>query len=82
MNMNPQMTRPVLPWWRVPTMWLVVGGPAIVVLASLSTLGIALRYGDTPLKLEPLPPRVGVAPSAAPMTPADRARNHVVSTVR
>jgi len=34
------------PWWRHPMMWLVVGGPAVVVVAALITAGIAIRYAD------------------------------------
>ena len=33
-----------IPWWRVGMVWLVVGGPLIVVIASLVTTGIAV-YG-------------------------------------
>ena len=29
------------PWWRVGMMWLVVGGPLIVVLASLEGMKVA-----------------------------------------
>jgi hypothetical protein len=47
--MNPETNRPALPWWRVPLVWLVVGGPALVVLASIATAVIAVRGGDTPL---------------------------------
>jgi hypothetical protein len=73
--MNTPLTKPALPWWRVPTVWLVLAGPALVVLASIATLVIALRGGDVPL-------RVGAsAASAEPMTPAMQARNHA-STAR
>ena len=30
------------PWWRFPMVWLVIGGPAVVVLASFATLALAL----------------------------------------
>ena len=34
------------PWWRFPLMWMVVGGPAVVVVASFVTLSLALRYPE------------------------------------
>ena len=70
--MKNEMTSPSMPWWRVPTMWLVVGGPALVVVAGIATLVIALRAGDRPL--EELAGR-GKA-LIAPMAPAMQARNH------
>ena len=34
------------PWWRVPMVWLVVGGPLSVVIASLATAVVAWRHID------------------------------------
>jgi len=34
------------PWWKYRMMWLVVGGPAIVVVASFFTLYLALHLPD------------------------------------
>jgi hypothetical protein len=67
--MNLQTALPSLPWWRVPTMWLVVGGPAAVVVAGFTTLGIAIIGGDVPL-------RVNVSTPADALAPATQARNH------
>jgi hypothetical protein len=39
-------TPPAAPWWRTPTMWLVVGGPAAVVVASFITLAVAIEHRD------------------------------------
>lgn len=39
------------PAWREPMVWMVVGGPAIVVVASFITLGLAIHYPDPPLDL-------------------------------
>lgn len=33
-------------WWRTPWMWLVVGGPAMVVVAGFITLAIAIAGSD------------------------------------
>lgn len=35
------------PWWKYGYMWLVVGGPALVVVAGFITLWIAVRGADT-----------------------------------
>lgn len=81
--MNTLMTRPAMPWWRVPTMWFVTGAPALAVVASIALLVTALRHGDPPLRLP------SAAATAAPgateptaMTPATQARNHAVSPAR
>lgn len=34
------------PWWRLPIVWMVIGGPAAVVVASLFTAGIAIKHVD------------------------------------
>jgi hypothetical protein len=73
--MNQDMLKPSLPWWRVPTVWLVVGGPALVVVASLATAVIAVRGGDRPV-------REASAPQADTMTPAKQARNHAATPRR
>ena len=60
-------------------MWLVVGGPAIVVVASFVTLYLAIRTPD-PVYVDP--PRPGVAaptPDEHELTPAMQARNHAAT---
>lgn len=37
------------PWWRVRMVWFVIGGPAVVVVASLITLALAIHGADMPL---------------------------------
>jgi len=73
--MSNDMATPALPWWRVPAAWLVVGGPALVVVASIATLVIALRGGDVPLRVTP-------EASAPAMAPATQARNHAAAPRR
>jgi hypothetical protein len=34
------------PWWREPMLWLVVGGPLVVVVAATVTAVIAWRGAD------------------------------------
>jgi hypothetical protein len=42
---SPASPRPE-PWWKFGFVWLVVGGPAVVVVASFVTLWLALRTPD------------------------------------
>lgn len=73
-QVNPAATV-VRPWWREPMVWLVIGGPAVVVVAAIVTSIVAWRGAD---------PLVQEAPTQA--TPVDRtlqpalaARNHVAT---
>jgi hypothetical protein len=62
------------PWWRLPIVWMVIGGPAVVVVASFATLALALRYPDPVIK----------APATASTAemPAVQARNHAATPQR
>ena len=55
------------PWWREPMMWLVIGGPAVVVVAALVTAGIAMHRPDPLIKADASSP------------PAVQARNHAAT---
>jgi hypothetical protein len=74
--------------WREPMVWLVVGGPAAVIVASFITLGLAIRHPDPPLDLRVSPQRAAeqVQPAAANATagdplPAMVGRNHAATGV-
>ena len=60
------------PWWRHRMMWLVVGGPLLVVVAASGTAVIAVRGADPVLQVTDEQP----ARSAAP---AMQARNHAAT---
>lgn len=87
-TMNPAAA-PRRPWFREPMMWLVVGGPLVVVVASLITVWIAVRHADTVLPREAAPARVAeplerLTPeerlqAEKALLPANQGRNHVVS---
>ncbi|HEV8690214.1 MAG TPA: nitrogen fixation protein FixH [Ideonella sp.] len=62
---------PSLPWWRFPMVWLVIAGPAIVVLAGFATLGLAMHDGDKPLN--------AALPHSGSLAPATQARNHAAA---
>ncbi len=71
----PQLPAP--PWWRVGMVWLVVGGPAIVVVASLGTAVVAYRGADEVLVDTPSARHAPVQPTGK--TPAMTARNHAAT---
>lgn len=41
-----QPTEDVQPWWKHGHVWMIIGGPAIVVVASFATLVLAIRTPD------------------------------------
>lgn len=45
---SPTVSHPAagLPWWRIGWMWLVVGIPAITVVAAIATITLAVATGD------------------------------------
>jgi uncharacterized protein len=70
------------PWWRHGHLWLVVAGPAVVVVASMATAVIAARGADTVVDDSAL--RKGVAISKQAVAerahlPALQARNHAAT---
>lgn len=90
--MNQQTTEMELPdpWWRVGPMWLVVGGPLVVVMASITTAVIAVKGADPVLDkaayqatLEQARQLKGAEREAAliKLQPAHQARNHAASPV-
>ena len=40
------------PWWRYPHVWLVIAGPATVVLAGVLTAIIAVRSPDPVVEVD------------------------------
>ena len=60
-----------LPWWRFPMVWLVIAGPAVVVVASFATLVLAVHGGDQPLNT--------AVPKTGNLAPATQARNHAAA---
>lgn len=73
---SPDKSEQSKPWWRYPIVWMVIGGPAVVVVASFFTAGLAIKHVDPVLDTS-----VGQvkAPSEAP---AIQARNHSAEQAR
>ncbi len=60
-------------WWRVRLMWFVVGGPLAVVVASFTTLALAILNPDPVLQAQPT--------ATASERPAIEMRNHAATAV-
>lgn len=67
------------PWWRVRMVWLVIGGPLVVVIASFVTLGLAIKHPDPVLQSTAADETNSSAPVDAAHTPAMQARNHAAT---
>ena len=84
----PESPVPPIAWWRVPHMWMVVGGPLVVVVAAIVTAVIAVRGADPVLNkvdyerdLKAAQALQGRARDAAmfQLMPAHQARNHATT---
>lgn len=66
-----------LPWWRFGLVWMVFGGPAVVVVAGFTTLYIAITNPDPVIKETPrtaMQLRQGITHA-----PAMQGRNHAAT---
>ena len=84
--MHDQKT-PGLVWYREPMMWLVVGGPLVVVVASIITYALAAHQADPVLERDPIAEAQRVGKTLTPeqresLEPALKARNHVASPLK
>ena len=75
------------PWWKVPTVWLVVGGPLSVVVASIATAVIAWNHIDPVISTShgEIRPGDNMAPPLGPkdaLAPAQQGRNHAATPQR
>ena len=73
------------PWWKFGHVWLVIAGPALVVVAGFVTLYLALRYPD-PVITEDyyrkgLEINQTLANPSASLAPAVQGRNHAQTGV-
>jgi len=71
------------PWWKFGHVWLVIAGPAVVVVASIATLILAIRIPD-PVVTEDyyrkgLEINKTLAEKDPQMMPAMQARNHAAT---
>lgn len=68
--------QPPQPWWRVGMVWLVIGGPAAVVVAGLITAAIAVDGAEEVLTR---PVTTEMKAQDDPQLPAMQGRNHAAS---
>ena len=73
MSENDPKTGRVASWWRLPIVWMVIGGPLVVVVASFITLGLAIKNPD---------PVYGSSAASGSEQPAVQARNHAATPSR
>ena len=77
-----------IPWYKFPMVWLVLGGPLSVVIASLATAGGAWKHIDPVITTTPqgeLRAAGDVAAKVSPkdaLAPAMQGRNHAASPQR
>lgn len=73
------------PWWKFGHMWMVVGGPAVVVVASFVTLYLAIMSPnpiiDTQAEAQQDQVAAPVTVETPNMAPAMQARNHAATGV-
>jgi len=75
------------PWWRFGHVWLIVAGPAIVVVASLITFYLAVTRPDQIVtedyyrKGTEINQTLGHTAQSASLAPALQARNHAATGV-
>ena len=73
------------PWWKYGYVWMVIGGPLSVIVASFITLYYALDYPDPVIEDYYIKGieinKTLEAEAAAKLAPAMKARNHAATGV-
>ena len=73
------------PWWKYGHVWLVIAGPAIVVVASFITLYLAITRPDPVLDEDyyrkGMEINRSLADNPSSLAPAVKARNHAATGV-
>jgi hypothetical protein len=87
--MKQSMQTSPAPWWKFGFVWMVFGGPAVVVVASLVTVYIAVTSSPNELVTEEnfrkgveVNASLSDAENAASLAPAIQARNHAQTGVK
>ncbi len=78
---------PSLPWWRHGLVWMIIGGPAFVVVAGVATFVIAAHSPDPVVAHDSYRFRLQAGqaaqhaqgPAGKGMLPAQQGRNHAAS---
>lgn len=76
-------SQPPRPWWKFGYVWLIISGPAIVVVAGFFTLWLAVRTPDPVLSEDyyqrGLDINKTLQAQQQAMTPAMKGRNHATT---
>ena len=83
--MQHDTNQPAAPWWRHGHVWLVIAGPAAVVVAGLVTAWIAVRGADTLVAEDYYRRGVEINKTLAgdkALLPAVQGRNHAATPAR
>jgi hypothetical protein len=78
-------TQPGAPWWRHGHVWLIIAGPAAVVVAGLVTAWIAVQGADTLVAEDYYRRGVEINKTLAgdkSLLPAVQGRNHAATPAR
>lgn len=73
--------RPARPWWQFGHVWLVIAGPAVVVVAGFFTYYLAVRAPDPVLSTQPAAQAGAASGADISHAPAVQARNHAATGV-
>jgi hypothetical protein len=84
--MNDNATSNNTAWWKFGHVWMVIGGPAIVVVASFITLYLAVKGMDPVLDensyRQSMEVNKALAVNPASLAPAMQGRNHAQTGVQ
>ena len=69
------------PWWKFPLVWMVIAGPAIVVVAGFATLWLAIRTPDPVVSEDYYRQGIEINKTLADkrLLPAQTGRNHAAT---
>ncbi|MEY4726882.1 MAG: hypothetical protein RLZ36_1509 [Pseudomonadota bacterium] len=72
------------PWWQYGHVWLIIAGPAVVIVAGFVTLAIAIKTPDPVVAEDYYKRGLNINQTLAAekdmqLAPAMQARNHVVT---
>lgn len=83
-SMNANEQRDAQPWWTHGHVWLIIAGPAVVVIAAFVTLVIAIRVPDPVVAEDYYRRGLEINKTLAEqkaLAPAMQARNHAATPV-
>lgn len=79
MNSAPTPSCAPRPWWSFGHVWLLIAGPALVVVAGFFTFYLAARHPDPVLSTQPAVKSDARLEDGISQAPAVQARNHAAT---